>query len=365
LGLLRVVLALFVVIEHANTFHFFNFPGAVLAVKVFFIISGFYMTLILDKKYVGKGSYSLFISNRLLRLYPIYWVVLGLTVLISFSSHFLYNDWLRLTAYVVYDDILTIKALLFLGFTNIFLIGQDLYLFLGLDVHSGNLFFTSNFSQTDPRFYSFLFVPQAWTLSLELMFYIIAPFIVRKKLKIVILLIFISLLIRGFIYFYLNMPYDPWTFRFFPNELVFFLLGVISYRIYEYINRITVNKKLIIALISIFYFLMIFNRYLPETGVLEYIVPIIFYTIACLSIPFIFQMTRNNSKDNRIGELSYPIYITHLLIIYIVRILFDYYDVQLDMGPTIIIITIIVSYVLLKLVADPIEKLRQSRVKIS
>ena len=61
--------------------------GGVVAVQAFYIISGFYMALILNTKYVGAGAYRVFIGNRFLRIYPVYWVVLILTVVLScFSS---------------------------------------------------------------------------------------------------------------------------------------------------------------------------------------------------------------------------------------------------------------------------------------
>ena len=104
MGIFRVILALFVVFDHSRAVPFLDLPGGVFAVKVFFIISGFYMTMILTKKYTGKGSYSLFISNRFLRLYPIYWAVVGLTIIFSFLSYFMFNDWMRLTPYVVYNE---------------------------------------------------------------------------------------------------------------------------------------------------------------------------------------------------------------------------------------------------------------------
>ena len=73
MGILRVILAIAVVISHSESFLGLKFTGGLVSVQIFFIISGFYMTMILDNKYVGKGSYRLFLSNRFLRLYPIYW----------------------------------------------------------------------------------------------------------------------------------------------------------------------------------------------------------------------------------------------------------------------------------------------------
>ena len=205
MGVLRVLLALFVVLDHFRSYSIFDFPGGVFAVKVFFIISGFYMTMILNNKYVGKGSYSLFLSNRFLRLYPIYWVVLGLTIGASFISYFAFNDWLRLTQYVVYHDTMNFGTLAFQGFTNIFLFGQDLVMFLGMDATNGTMFFSSDFTMTNPQFHTFLFVPQAWTIGMELLFYIVAPFLVRRKTKIILMFIVASLLLRSFIYYYCSV----------------------------------------------------------------------------------------------------------------------------------------------------------------
>ena len=44
--------------------------GATEAVELFFLVSGFYMAMVLNERYVGRGSYWLFASNRVLRLYP-------------------------------------------------------------------------------------------------------------------------------------------------------------------------------------------------------------------------------------------------------------------------------------------------------
>ena len=77
MGILRILLAISVVLSHSSSIFRVSFVGGPLAVQAFFIISGFYMSLILNEKYIGvNNSYKLFISNRFLRLYPMYWVIL-------------------------------------------------------------------------------------------------------------------------------------------------------------------------------------------------------------------------------------------------------------------------------------------------
>lgn len=363
MGIVRVLLALFVVFDHSRAIQFISLPGGPFAVKVFFIISGFYMTLILSKKYVGQGSYGLFITNRFLRLYPIYWTVVGLTIVVSIGSFLIYGNWMRLIPYVTYNEYMSLSTLGYLGATNLLLFGQDLVMFLGFNLDTGKMFLTSNFITTVPQFHNFLFIPQAWTVGLELLFYLVAPLIVRKKLRVIFILITISVLIRCYIYFVLGMPHDPWTYRFFPNELALFLIGTVSYHIFEYFRKSPVkNYYHKIIFIGYLILLMIYN-YIPSISNVIDINSALFYIFTGLSIPSIFILTKSSKLDNRIGDLSYPIYLVHMLIIYIINLLIKEYNFTFHRGTIIVILTIIISYLLVKYIADPIEKIRQKRVR--
>ena len=184
MGLLRFILAVTVVIAHSSSILGFTLVGGQIAVQAFYIISGFYMTLILNEKYVGtNSSYKLFITNRFLRLYPIYWTVLALTVLYSSLDplNLKGDEYAAFSYYVNYFNDLSLGSFLFLLFTNLFLFLQDSVLFLGLNTSDGSLFFTQNFRESSPPLFNFLFLPQAWTIGVEISFYLIAPFIVRRK----------------------------------------------------------------------------------------------------------------------------------------------------------------------------------------
>ena len=80
MGTLRFLLALSVAYGHLTKLP--SFPSSDVAVQSFFVISGFYMALVLNEKY-GLGSYWLFISNRLLRLWPAYAAVLILSFVVA------------------------------------------------------------------------------------------------------------------------------------------------------------------------------------------------------------------------------------------------------------------------------------------
>ena len=357
MGILRFILAISVVIAHSSSTLGSNLVGGPNAVKAFYIISGFYMTLILREKYIGiNNSYILFLSNRFLRLFPIYWTVLLLTISLSISIMIYSNGkyFGDFSNYVVYYNNMNISSFAFLVFTNIFLFFQDFVMFLGLDTSSGRLFFTSDFQQTHPFLYQFLFVPQAWTIGVEITFYLIAPFLVRKKMNVIIPLIVLSLLLRYILSKY-GLKNDPWSYRFFPTELVFFLLGIISYNIYIYIQKWNFNplySKFMLGFILTFTYL--YNM-LPIHGKFY-----LYFFSLFVCLPFIFSLTKKWKYDNQIGELSYPIYISHIFLLNCIYTL--KFPIIGGLGLNLIIITILFSIILNELVAKKIEVIRQNRI---
>ena len=64
MGLLRLLLAVSVVLVHTSGCFGLRPLGAAEAVQTFYIISGFYMAMILTEKYRGQGSYRLFLTNQ-------------------------------------------------------------------------------------------------------------------------------------------------------------------------------------------------------------------------------------------------------------------------------------------------------------
>ena len=263
MGVLRVLLAIAVILSHCGAMPVIRPVSGSVAVEAFFIISGFYMSLILQEKYTGK-SFRLFVSNRLLRLFPVYWVVLLASCFFSFlirtssgGQHF-----------PVFEQYSSVPfnggTFFYLLFTNLFILGQDLVMFLGINPATGQLFFTSDFWQTQPPLYTFLLIPQAWSLGLELLFYLLAPWFVRQKSRWLGLWMLLALLLRFYIYNVLALKHDPWTYRFFPTELVFFLAGCLSYRLYRRIRMKKIPR--VVNRLTLVYILLAtgFYGYLPD-----------------------------------------------------------------------------------------------------
>src|SRR5262245_63519896 len=98
--------------------------GGAVSVQCFYIISGFFIALLLNEKYVGPNDKYLFYSNRFLRIFPLYWLFLALAFVVSIAAYIVahkgalaiwHDNWSRLSAV---DSA-------FLTFTNLLLFGQD------------------------------------------------------------------------------------------------------------------------------------------------------------------------------------------------------------------------------------------------
>jgi peptidoglycan/LPS O-acetylase OafA/YrhL len=81
LGAFRLSLAIMVFSSHVTykAAHLFYYFSGIHAVVTFFITSGFLIGLAIERNYVGRTGE--FVLNRFLRIYPTFWVVLGLTAL--------------------------------------------------------------------------------------------------------------------------------------------------------------------------------------------------------------------------------------------------------------------------------------------
>jgi peptidoglycan/LPS O-acetylase OafA/YrhL len=361
MGVLRFLLAMSVLVAHSKYLFKFNILGGPLAVKAFFIISGFYMSLILNEKYVSKDSYKLFITNRFMRIYPIYAAVLILSILFFVFAYWVppqnenfdmfFNN--PINQYVAFSSKLDWYSMVAVIASNILIFFQDLIMFFSVD-STGNTFFTPNFKLTEVPMFVFIFIPQAWSVALECMYYLIAPFLVRKNLLFLILIIALTFVAR-FIVYSMGFTNDPWSYRFFPFELGYFLMGTISYFLYKRIPDQNLSTKTLWMLASI-PLVMSLSYPIWRFNGSEYLYGLLFF----MTLPYLFELTKNWKWDTYIGDLSYPIYMVHILVLFAMRY-FSENSNKWMVGFIYLVSVIVFSILLNELVSKRMEGIRKRR----
>ena len=171
MGSLRTLFALAVVFAHS---YGFVLVGGKNAVQLFYIISGFLISYILveRKSYSTVGS---FYISRYLRLYPIYFVVALSSLLVFAVILAAGND---VNFFKIYHDV-PFAAKILLILSNAIIFFQDWVMFAAIE--NNRLVYSTNFYNSEVVLYPALLVPQAWTLGVELCFYLVAPFVLARR----------------------------------------------------------------------------------------------------------------------------------------------------------------------------------------
>lgn len=354
MGLLRFLFATSVLIWHSGYIFGFNIIDDKVAVNSFYLISGFYMALVLDKKYIGKnGSYRLFITNRFLRIYPLYLFTLLVMLVFIFMKFFLH---------IGSSDNVIAHYLMYYHPTYSFAL--DLINFITRNL---TLIITSDYFTTPDATGGYLIVQQAFTLQIELLFYLLVPFLFRLSSKLLIASVILYLII----YFLFLLPTGIVPIKSlsegFLTSMVYFFLGLFAYRfIYQKIEINSPTKKTVIGIVICFIlyaFIHQFNIFKIPLMIFQ-IQDIIYYLLLFLVLPFVFFLTRANDIDRWIGELSYPIYITHMVFVKLLEnIPFFHTETALRTIGSIIL-TIGASILIVKYFEIPLDRFRQGRLKV-
>lgn len=360
MGLIRFLLSIAVLATHSENLFFLRMPSGSMAVEAFFLISGFYMSLIFNEKYSKyKNGIWLFISNRFLRLFPVYWVILILTVIASLVYGFATQNFLFLQVYGNYFHQMNFLSLFFLLVTNLILFFQDVVMFLGLN-SNGGLFFTENFKNTNPQLWNFLLVPQAWTIGIELAFYLTVPFLFRIKTFYLVVLLMISVGIK-IILINAGLNFDPWSHRFMPAEFYFFVGGFLCHRFYKYLLQKEIQTSLLFIPFVGMVLATAFFQYIPSPS--NEIRFNIYLAALAVCLPFIFLLTRKSKLDQWLGEFTYPVYLVHFLVIAFVFKISENGNLETSYTAEVsLFITMVISYFLFTYISKPIEKIRQHRL---
>jgi peptidoglycan/LPS O-acetylase OafA/YrhL len=307
MGILRFLLALAVASGHASGFFGLQIHPIMAgsrAVQIFYMISGFLIALILSGKYADtpQGNW-IFYSNRAVKIFVPYLAILAATICLWLGFGAVTGTAVALDPFFSEAPNMSLATWAFAILTNLFLIGQEWSAML--IYRGGELIYSLHAIEQAPSAIQFEIIVPAWTLSLELMFYLIAPFILRRNFLLIAGLALTSYIARfqAYKWGYYSQATD---YRFFPFELSLFLYGALSYRYYLFLKARDLLKPHLALAITIACALAAISlpRYFNQH-------PHQMYALMGFLLPALFDFSTRHRFDKWLGDLSYPLYLVH------------------------------------------------------
>lgn len=279
MGYVRFLLAAIVAAYHTGFYTILQTVGALAAVEAFFLISGFYMAAAYVRYY--RDSPVAFWASRYSRLYPFY----ALALVLTYPVHrwFPYSNEMQLFSFFAAPD-------------RSWLINFSM---LGLDMYSVN-----------EREHHLLLVPQAWSISAELIFYLLVPLMVRLRPTILAVLTILAFAGKAAL-----LTYVGWRWAYYPffGQIGFFLLGVWLYFMRDWLTWPKFVAYTLAALYTIYVLAADFADVDLHAGALNTVA----LTVATAIItPTLFKHM-NGRISTLLGDLSYGVYLIHMLVIQI------------------------------------------------
>ena len=312
---LRAIAFLLVFIFHLNN-HCLS--GGFLGVDLFFVISGYLMTTItINDIEKNKFSFITFFEKRFKRILPAYLFFL-LIISILGSLVFIYTDIYKLRLSVI-------KAIKFIS---------NLYF------STGDSYFGAKLSE-NPLLHT-------WSLSIEMQFYLILPFVLfffkKHLLPIFITLIIIITAYSTYEIFFTNNQQKIYFSL--VSRIPEFLIGSVYSIVFKNGLDFSRQKNNIIAICSFLVLIICSFYYTEETPF-----PGVLALIPCIAGANILVLKNNSITDilsNKvlvyIGELSYSLYLLHWGVIELIRYINGVYDLTPAEVIFIIILTFAISW---------------------
>ena len=257
------------------------FPG----VPIFFFVSGFliYGSYVQSRKN-AKPNINFFVK-RFLRLYPALWLCIALSLLSVWQSGYFHNLQFQLNHFTVW----IMSQVTFFQFYN-----PEFMRDYGVGVLNGSL----------------------WTITVELQFYLLAPFLyfLLNKHKIQVVGVFLIILIcvnilnsyhserTNFYQKLFNVSFLPWFYM--------FVFGAATYKYNHFFN--TLKKINLIALLFLYGVCYLFTK---DWGWGNNINPIAYTVLVLLIIKSAYSFPNLSNNILKGNDISYGIYIFHMPIV--------------------------------------------------
>ncbi len=270
-----------------------------LGVPLFFIISGYLIYRSIDYSISNKGikaGLKQYTYHRLFRILPAYYFNFAIVLLIA-------------------TFVISVDYLYSLGFIKQIL---------------SHLTFLSFFMYRD----SGLGINGAyWTLSIEMLWYIVAPlfFIYIKKDRYLVLLFILSFLYLTGIDFSLydsvfNLDkqaadYFPLLFYIsfqLPGQLIYFIAGIFIYKYFNNQRSLSLSTQYFLSILSISFFIYVSNQNYFQTSfaIRNFF---ILFTVVVLFILMHQSKLKWMGGLEWIGKISYSLYLWHMPILYVMK----------------------------------------------
>jgi peptidoglycan/LPS O-acetylase OafA/YrhL len=317
-GIFRLLLAMCVLFGHSVPFGPLNYLDGGFAVESFFVISGFYMAFVLSEKYtrtrLGNSYVGKFYLSRYLRLYPAYLLGLVSFFLLDWFAATLFNS--PVDTFLAWRKLLSLPPtanncllILWAAASNLTIFLQDLGGVIAVRGHQAIFALDRHLSEFSV--WSLTVTNVAWSLGVELAFYVVAPYLIKRTngQLFALTLLALALKISAVVCIHNDLPY-----RMLPFVFVNFLAGIWAYRM----------RSLLIGSLGKYTALVCYCLMLAVTTALprgwadwEYSFVVI--GVTAFIVPTLFDSSKKSKWDNKIGELSYPFYLFHLMVATIVH----------------------------------------------
>jgi peptidoglycan/LPS O-acetylase OafA/YrhL len=291
---IRTIAAIIVVVFHTDQWsHYFGLDPIgfwktnmhAFAVTLFFVLSGFLITylLITEKKSYGKVNYKSFYIRRILRIWPVYYLVLFVGTIALIAFHFWTPRNLSLT-------------------------------FLFHLVLIPNLVFNLGFKAE--------LIGILWSIGAEEQFYAFWPFFVNRThnmMKAAIIFICVFLTVKCFVYYFITWHYLTGIFDMVPFEQM--AIGAVAACLY--ISKSKVLQILYSPVIELACWIFLISSVLygpvtmPFVHALDRDLHAVIYAIIILNVSTNKEciIKVENRFFNYLGKISYGIYAYHFIVL--------------------------------------------------
>ena len=269
-------------------YHFYEYKGTYIGVILFFVISGYLITEVL---YERDDSYFSFIKRRFNKIFPPLIAVLTFTYL---------------AFYYFYDYIS--EKLIYSSLSSLFGVSNLYQIFTGMSYfeRSGDLF---------PLLHT-------WSLSIEIQFYVIFPFLIYlfKKLKlntkfIAAIILILSLISGGIMFYKEYMNYDISAIYYGTDTRIFsILIGSAFYFIFKdeelKLKKVNIVSYIFLGLIILIVLSVDYSSKSNYYGLL-YLISILggFITVTSIKTGFLDFNSSMAKPLSKLGEHSYVYYL--------------------------------------------------------